>query len=108
MIRQTSTAANKKNRNEQYAKVQPIPIFFVERCICSLLTTKISCDKGSSSTLQSNWRMGNTHSMSHPPVFVSEPNLTPSDKKFGWGAWEGLCYEFLWVTMSFYGFRCFY
>ena len=34
-------------------------------------------------TLQSNWRMGNTLSMSHPPVFVSEPNLTPSDKKFG-------------------------
>ena len=34
-------------------------------------------------TLQSNWRMGNTHSMSHPPVFVSEPNLTPSDKKLG-------------------------
>ena len=27
--------------------------------------------------------MGNTLSMSHPPVFVSEPNLTPSDKKFG-------------------------
>ena len=27
--------------------------------------------------------MGNTHSMSHPPVFVSEPNLTPSDKKLG-------------------------
>ena len=27
--------------------------------------------------------MGNTYSMSHPPVFVSEPNLTPSDKKFG-------------------------
>ena len=34
-------------------------------------------------TLQSNWRMGNTLSMSHPPVFVSEPNLTPSDKKLG-------------------------
>ena len=27
--------------------------------------------------------MGNTLSMSHPPVFVSEPNLTPSDKKLG-------------------------
>ena len=27
--------------------------------------------------------MGNTLSMSHPPFFVSEPNLTPSDKKFG-------------------------
>ena len=37
-------------------------------------------------TLQSNWRMGNTLSMSHPPVFVSEPNLTPSDKKLGRGA----------------------
>ena len=34
-------------------------------------------------TLQSNWRMGNSLSMSHPPVFVSEPNLTPSDKKLG-------------------------
>ena len=30
--------------------------------------------------------MGNTLSMSHPPFFVSEPNLTPSDKKFGCGA----------------------
>ena len=28
--------------------------------------------------------------MSHPPVFVSEPNLTPSDKKLGSGAWGGL------------------
>ena len=45
--------------------------------------------------------------MSYPPFFVSEPNLTPSDKKFGCapneqkhlrpsrkkfgsGAWEGL------------------
>ena len=46
-------------------------------------SSKISCDKGSSLTLQSNWRMGNTHSMSHPPFFVSEPNLTTSDKKFG-------------------------
>ena len=27
--------------------------------------------------------MGNTLSMSHPPFFVSEPNLTPSDKKLG-------------------------
>ena len=45
--------------------------------------------------------------MSYPPFFVSEPNLTPSDKKLGGGAnigcvcpsdkklgsraWEGLC-----------------
>ena len=43
-------------------------------------------------TLQSNWRMGNTLSMSHPPVFVSEPNLTPSDKKLGRGAW-GVFFE---------------
>ena len=36
--------------------------------------------------------MGNTLSMSHPPVFVSEPNLTPSDKKLGRGAW-GVFFE---------------
>ena len=51
------------------------------RCLSAVYD--ISCDKGSSLTLQSKWRMGNTLSMSHPPFFVSEPNLTPSDKKLG-------------------------
>ena len=38
MIRQISTAANKRNANEQYAKYSPSAFLFAERCICSLLT----------------------------------------------------------------------
>ena len=61
--------------------------FLYREHICNPSLKKlISRDKRSSSTLQSNWRMGNTQSMSHPPFFVSEPNLTPSDKKLGCAA----------------------
>ena len=31
-------------------------------------------------------------------------HLPPFDKKLGRGAWKGLFYEFLLVTMNFYGF----
>ena len=38
MIRQHLLPLTKENANEQYALVQPIRIFFAERCICYLLT----------------------------------------------------------------------
>ena len=46
--------------------------------------------------------MGNTYSMSHPPFFVSEPNLTPSRNKAGLALGEAVVYEFLWVLMIFF------
>jgi hypothetical protein len=44
--------------------------------------------------------MGNTLSMSHPPVFVSEPNLTPSDKKLGCAALY-VCVYFAFASDSY-------
>ena len=44
VIRQHLLPLTKENRNGQYASVQPIPIFFAERCIYYLLTTNISCE----------------------------------------------------------------
>ena len=38
--------------------------------------------------------------MSHPPFFVSEPNLTPSDKKLGCGALY-VCVYFAFASDSY-------
>ena len=39
--------------------------------------------------------------MSHPPFFVSEPNLTPSRNKASLALGKAVVYEFLWVLMIF-------
>ena len=51
MIRQHLLPLTKEYANGQYAKVQPIRIFFAERCIYYLLTRKGHSDGGTKRSL---------------------------------------------------------
>ena len=58
--------------------------FSCQHHICTTLTRNlISRDSVASAALQSTQPMGCTSSMSHPPFLMSQPNLTPSNKKLG-------------------------
>ena len=81
----------KENANGQYAIVQPIRIFFAERCnYYLLLLNRVSCDSGASAFASINSQNGK-YIIVCPilAIFMSAPHLHHSDKKLGSGVRVG-------------------
>jgi hypothetical protein len=82
-IRQHLLPLTKINANEQYIKVQPIRIFFAERCIYYLLSRNCAhTDKAQSSVANKNKRERAVRiSTALPHFFCRALHLLPSNQK---------------------------